>query len=1047
MSRFFIFRPVFAGVIAILIVIAGLVASRVLPVAQYPEIAPPTVIITTTYPGASAETLARTVAAPIEEQLSGVERLSFFSSTSSSTGAITITATFEPGTNVDQSVFNVNNRVQLALPRLPDEVRRQGVVVQKRSFDILNVVSLISPGSSFNTLYLSNFASLNVVDELKRLPGIADVTVFGARDYAMRVWLKPDRMSQLGVTTADVANALRAQNAQYAAGKIGAEPALPGQNLVYTVTATGRLVEPEQFGEIVVRASGANGVLRLKDIARLELGAANYDTFNTLDGKPTIGMATYLQPGANALAVAESVRRRMRELKTAFPQDIDFAIPFDTTLFVDSSINEVTKTIFEAAFLVVLVVYLFLQNWRATLIPMVAVPVSLIGTFAGLWAVGFSINTLTLFAMVLTIGIVVDDAIVVLENVERLMREEHLPPFKAALKAMEEVSGAVVAIVLVLCAVFVPVAFLGGIAGQLYRQFAVTVAIAVVISGFTALTLTPALCAILLRAHAEPSALSQRLFAPFNIGFAWLTAGFLKGVAWCIRWRALSLMLFALMLGLTALMFVRVPGSFVPAEDQGYVFGSVVLPDGATLERTGKLVEKVQQMVSASPAVQNVLGIVGFDLIGGGNKTNAATLFIPLKPWEQREQSAQQVAREIMGKGGALREGNTLSFSPPAIRGLGTAGGLEVYVQSRASADPKALFQVVQEFLGALARDPLMGSANSFYRPSVPQLFVEIDREKAMALGVSVNELFEALQSTMGALYVNDFNKFGRTYRVQMQAEAAQRAEPQDLGRVHVRSVSSGEMIPLKTLIRVSNVVGPEQLERFNGFLAAKVIANARPGISSGDAIKAVEAVAATALPEGYAIAWTGQAFQEKRTGSASALAFGLALVMVFLILAALYERWRLPWAVLLAVPFAIAGALVFVLLRGMENDIYFQIGLVVLIGLAAKNAILIVEFAQQAYLAGMSPVDAAMQAARLRFRPIVMTSLAFVLGVVPLVFSSGAGAAARRSMGTGVFGGMLAATFIATLFVPLFFVLTASRRADPHQEAIASAPDSGVSR
>ncbi len=1047
MSRFFIFRPVFAGVIAILIIIAGVVASRVLPVAQYPEIAPPTVIITTTYPGASAETLARTVAAPIEEQLSGVERLSFFSSTSSSTGAITITATFEPGTNVDQSVFNVNNRVQLALPRLPDEVRRQGVVVQKRSFDILNVVSLTSPGSSFDTLYLSNFASLNVVDELKRLPGIADVSVFGARDYAMRVWLKPDRMSQLGITTADVANALRAQNAQYAAGKIGAEPALPGQSLVYTVTATGRLVEPEEFGEIVVRAGGASGVLRLKDIARLELGAANYDTFNTLDGKPTIGMATYLQPGANALEVAESVRRRMRELKTAFPQDIDFAIPFDTTLFVDSSIKEVTKTIFEAALLVVLVVYLFLQNWRATLIPMVAVPVSLIGTFAGLWAVGFSINTLTLFAMVLAIGIVVDDAIVVLENVERLMREEHLPPFKAALKAMEEVSGAVVAIVLVLCAVFVPVAFLGGIAGQLYRQFAVTVAISVVISGFTALTLTPALCAILLRDHAAPSALSQRLFAPFNIGFAWLTAGFLKGVAWCIRWRALSLMLFALMLGLTALMFARVPGSFVPAEDQGYVFGSVVLPDGATLERTGKLVEKVQQMVSASPAVQNVLGIVGFDLIGGGNKTNAATLFIPLKPWEQREQSAQQVAREIMGKGGALREGNTLSFSPPAIRGLGTAGGLEVYVQSRASADPKALFQVVQEFLGALAKDPLMGSANSFYRPTVPQLFVEIDREKAMALGVSVNELFEALQSTMGALYVNDFNKFGRTYRVQMQAEAAQRAEPQDLGRVHVRSASSGEMIPLKTLIKVSNVVGPEQLERFNGFLAAKVIANAKPGISSGDAIKAVEAVAATALPEGYAIAWTGQAFQEKRTGSASALAFGLALVMVFLILAALYERWRLPWAVLLAVPFAIAGALVFVLLRGMENDIYFQIGLVVLIGLAAKNAILIVEFAQQAYLAGMSPVDAAMQAARLRFRPIVMTSLAFVLGVVPLVFSSGAGAAARRSMGTGVFGGMLAATFIATLFVPLFFVLTASRRADPQQETMASAPSSGVSQ
>ncbi|MBL8383192.1 MAG: multidrug efflux RND transporter permease subunit [Burkholderiales bacterium] len=1027
MSRFFIHRPVFAGVIAILIVIAGLVAAFILPVAQYPEIAPPTVTITTNYPGASAETLARTVAAPIEEQLSGVERLSFFSSTSSSNGTVTITATFEPGTNVDQAVFNVNNRVQLALPRLPDEVRRSGVIVQKRSIDILLVVSLISPKARFSTLFLSNYATLSVVDELKRLPGISDVTVFGARDYSMRVWLKPDRMAMLSVTTAEVAAALRAQNAQFAAGKIGAEPAPPGQSVVYTVTATGRLVEPEEFGEIVVRGDGPGGVLRLKDIARIELGAQNYDTFNTLDGKPTIGMATFLQPGANALEVAERVRKRMEELKKAFPEDVDYKIPFDTTRFVNASIREVVKTIFEAALLVVLVVFVFLQTVRATIIPMIAVPVSLIGTFAGLWAVGFSINTLTLFAMVLAIGIVVDDAIVVLENVERLMRVNGMGPFEASIEAMREVSGAVVAIVLVLCAVFVPVAFLGGIAGALYRQFAVTVAIAVVISGFTALTLTPALTAIMMKAGGHHE---SRLFHPFNVGFEWLTRVFLHLVRAAIGHRLVSLLVFVAVLGGTWAMFRAVPGSFVPPEDQGYVFGSVQLPDGATLERTGALTGKAQEAVSGNPAVQYVLAIVGFDLIGGGNKTNAATMFVPLIDWDARTASAQQVAGDIIRKGAAFREGLVLSFPPPAIRGLGTAGGLELYVQGRTNADPKALFTVVQDFLAALRAHPRMTGVNSFFRPTTPQLRVEVDREKALALGVPIIEVFDALQATMGALYVNDFNKFGRTYRVQLQADAAYRARPEDLGNVFVRSAASGEMIPLKALLRVSSLTGPEQIERFNGYVAAKVLAAGRPGVSSSEAIAVVEEVAAKVLPQGYQIAWSGQAFQEKRTGSASALAFGLALVMVFLILAALYERWRLPWAVLLSVPFAVGGALTFVMLRGMENDIYFQIGLVVLIGLAAKNAILIVEFAQQGFLAGMTPLDAALQAARLRFRPIVMTSLAFVLGVTPLVFSSGAGAAARRSMGTGVFGGMLAATFIATIFVPLFFVLTASRRA-----------------
>jgi multidrug efflux pump len=1038
MSKFFIHRPVFAGVIAIIIVIAGLVSAKLLAVSQYPEIAPPTVLITTSYPGASAETLSRTVAAPIEEQLSGVEKLSYFSSSSSSNGALQITATFEPGTNVDQAVFNVNNRVQIALPRLPDEVRRNGVIVQKRSFDILLVVSLVSPGDQRDTLYLSNFASINVVDELKRLPGIADVTVFGARDYSMRVWINPEKMARLAVTPADVAAALRSQNAQYAAGRIGTEPAPPGQAIVYTVTATGRLVDPEQFGEIVIRANGANGVLRLKDIARIELGALNYDTSNTLDGQQTIGMAAYLQPGANALEVAQLVRDRMKELKPVFPEGVDYTIPFDTTRFVDASIHEVNTTIFEAALLVLAVVFLFLQTWRATIIPMIAVPVSLIGAFAGLWLVGFSINTLTLFALVLAIGIVVDDAIVVLENVERLMREHNMGPFEAALEAMREVQGAVVAIVLVLCAVFIPVAFLGGIAGQLYRQFAVTLTFAVVISGFMALTLTPALCALLMKKGDHHS----RVFAPFNAGFAWLTRRFLDVVGLLLRNAGIALIAFIGVIALCVGLFLKLPGSFVPSEDQGYIFAGLQLPDAATMERTRNMGEQVSKIAQAEPGVQNVLAINGFDLLGGGTKTNAATMFVPLKHWDERGKTwpAARVAADIAQKGASLREGIVIAFNPAAIRGLGTAGGFEFYLQARTNPDPQRLFEVTQSLLTALRDNPQLTGINSFFRPTVPQLKVEVDREKAMSLGVPVQDVFDALSSTMAALYVNDFNKFGRTFRVQMQADAPFRAQPEDLGAVYVRSSTSREMIPLKSLIRVQNVIGPEQLDRFNGFVAARVLGNGKPGVSSGDAIRAAEETAAKALPEGYQIAWSGQAYQEKRTGRQSAIAFALAIVMVFLILAALYERWLLPFAVVCAVPFAALGALGLVALRGLENDIYFQIGLVVLIGLAAKNAILIVEFAQQGFLEGKSATEAALNAARLRFRPIIMTSLAFVFGVLPLMFSSGAGAAARRSMGTGVVGGMLLATFVATLFIPLFFTVVARRRKERQAAAEAHA-------
>ena len=1018
MSRFFINRPIFASVISIIIVIAGLVASQVLPIAQYPQIAPPTVLITATYPGASAETLAKTVAAPIEEQLNGVEGLSYFTSSAAANGTVTITATFEVGSNVDIASVNVNNRVKAAEPRLPEEVRRNGVIVQKRSNDILQVVALESDKGRYNTLFLSNYASLNIVDELKRVKGVGDVTIFGAQDYSMRVWLKPDRMAQLGLTASDISAAIKAQNAQNAAGKIGQEPAPADQMLTYTVTAKGRLLTPEEFGNIVIRASGAGGVLRLKDVARIELGAYSYDQSVTLDGQPTIAMGVFLQTGANALEVAGLVRSRMDTLKKKFPEGMNYIIPFDTTLFVSASIHEVVKTLIEAMILVLAVVYIFLQSWRATLIPMVAVPISLIGTFAGLWLFGFSINTLTLFAMVLAIGIVVDDAIVVLENVERLMAEEKLSPREAAIKAMQQVQGALVAIVLVLCAVFVPVAFLGGIAGQLYKQFAVTVAVAVVLSGVVALTLTPALCAMLLKAqHTE-----HALFKPFNRMFERFTRAYTGTVGLTLKHGIIGGVIFALVIGSIAVFFRIIPGSFVPSEDQGYLISALMLPDGATLKRTQQTGENMRTVVGQDPAVKHTFVVSGFDLIGGGNKPNAGTIFIPLKDWSEREAKAQDLAGKFMGVGMMQPDGMALVFNPPPIMGLGTAGGFEVYVQNRVDGDSRKLNEVTQAFIGALQARPEFTRISTFFRPTVPQLFVEVDEPKALALGIPLASIYESLQSTMGALYVNDFNKAGRVYRVQLQAEAAYRMKPDDLTKVYVRSATSNSMIPLSAISTIKRIVGPEQVERFNGFVAAKVMGDSKTGISSGDAIRIVEEVAAATLPNGYEIAWTGQAYQEKRSSGSSVQAFVFAIIMVFLILAAQYEKWSLPLAVVMAVPFALMGALTAIWLRGMPNDIYFQIGLVVLIGLASKNAILIVEFAAQKYAEGMNVVDAALEAARLRFRPIVMTSLAFVLGVLPLVVASGAGASARQSMGTGVFAGMIAATFIATIFIPLFF-------------------------
>ena len=1018
MSRFFIYRPIFASVVSIIIVIAGLVAFQVLPVAQYPQIAPPTIMITATYPGASAETLARTVSAPIEEQLNGVEGLAYFASSASANGQVTITATFEVGTNLDDAAVNINNRVKIAEPRLPEEVRRNGVIVMKRSTDILMVIGVQSKDGRYDRLFLSNYASLNLVDDLKRVPGVGDVIVFGAQDYAMRIWLKPDRMAQLGLTVSDVAAAIRVQNAQNAAGKIGQEPAPADQMLVYTVTAKGRLVTPEEFGEIVIRAGGPEGVLRLKDVARIELGANSYEQTASLDGKPNIAMGVFLQTGANALATADRVRAKMGELEQKFPDGVTYLIPFDTTRFVSASIHEVEHTLVVAALLVLAVVFVFLQSWRATLIPMVAVPVSLIGTFAGLWLFGFSINTLTLFALVLAIGIVVDDAIIVLENVERLMAEKKMKPLDAAVEAMREVQTAVVAIVLVMCSVFIPVAFLGGIAGTLYRQFAVTLAVAVVISGVVALTLTPALCALLLKQQHEESP----WFRPFNRVFSALTNGYLRTVGATLRHGIIGLIVFGLVIAAAAWMLRIVPGSFVPAEDQGFLISSVMLPDGATLKRTAATAEQMRQTLTQNPAVDHVFAVSGFDLIGGGNKPNAGTMFIPLKHWDERTEVADVLAKKFMGAGMMLPDGMALVFNPPPIMGLGTAGGFEVYVQNRVDGDPQNLNQVVQQFIAALQSHKEFTRINTFFRPTIPQLYVEVDEAKAMSLGIPLNTIYETLQGTMGSLYVNDFNKSGRVYRVQLQAEAAYRLKPGDLGKVYVRSATTQAMIPLAAVSKVRNIVGPEQVERFNGFVAAKIMGDSVPGISSGDAIRIVENVAAATLPDGYEIAWSGQAYQQKQTGSSSIKAFVFAVVMVFLILAAQFEKWSLPLAVIMAVPFALTGALFAVFLREMPNDIYFQIGLVVLIGLASKNAILIVEFASQKLEEGKGLLDACLEAARLRFRPIVMTSLAFVLGVVPLVWSTGAGSAARRSMGTGVFGGMLAATFIATVFVPLFF-------------------------
>ena len=1023
LSQFCIRRPIFASVMSILIVIAGLLAGRVLPMGQYPDITPPVVFISTSYEGADAQTLAKTVAAPIEDQLSGVEGLLYYETSIRSNGNVRITCTFEVGTNPNDAMLEINNRVRSAERRLPESVRQNGVNVRKRSEETLMIVPFYSPNGTLKPIQLADYVNLNVVDAIKRVPGVGDADVFGNAQSAMRIWLNPKKMAQLGITAIDVRKAIEEQNNQYAAGKVGTSPTTDDQQLVYTIRTKGQLLTPEEFGNITVRSRGADGIVRIHDIARVEVGNRSYEAYNQLNDVPSVTFAVYLQTGANAMQTAVDVKKRLQELSKNFPDDIAYVITDDNSRFVEAALNEVVQTLLEAGLLVLLVVYLFLQNWRATLIPMLAVPVSLIGTLAGLWALNFSLNTLTLFAMTLAIGIVVDDAIVVLENVERIMETEKLNAFQASQKAMKEVAGALVAIVLVLSTVFTPVAFLGGIAGELYRQFAVTIGVSVVLSGFVALTLTPALCAILLRNKSKPF----KIFRLFNDGFERFKLNYIKGVSFNLRHRWFTAaILVAVTVGCWEFLQI-VPTSFVPREDQGILRVAIQLPEGATLNRTGVVVTDLSREIRKIPEVENVTALVANDTIANDTKSNAASLIVQLKPWDQRTRSAETIRRQLQTLVNARTDAVGQAVNPAPIRGLGRAGGLDFYIQSRESDNPLELQQVAEDFRQRLVAKPEISSARSMIQADAPQLYLTVDEAKALAMDVAISDVYDTLGYFMGGKYVNDFTRIGKIFRVIIQADAPYRMTPDSLGELYVRS-DTGKMVPLSTLAHVERTSGPESLKRENGFLAASMNVNAAQGYSTGDVIRTVDAESQY-LPSGYYVDWTGQAFHEKRIGSSSAAAFAFGLIIVFLILAAQFERWSLPIAVVMAVPYSVLGALVATYFRGFSNDIYFQIGLLVLIGLTAKNAILIVEFAAQKMEEDLEARQAALEAAKLRLRPIVMTSMAFILGVIPLATATGAGAAARQSMGTGVLGGMLAATFITTFFIPVFFTWFVSKK------------------
>ena len=1023
-SRFFIDRPIFANVIAIVTMLFGVVALVGLPIEQYPEITPPTVQVATVYPGANADVVAATVASPIEQQVNGVENMLYMSSTSASDGSYNLTVTFEIGTDLDTAQVLVQNRVAIAEPLLPEEVRRQGLTVKKQSTNIILVVALISPKETKDSLFLSNYATLRVRDELSRIYGVGDVRIFGGGDYSMRVWLDPSKLKNLRLTTGDVIAALREQNIQVAAGRIGQPPSPAGQDFQYTIDVQGRLSEPSEFENIVIKTGAGTRRTYLRDVARVELGSQTYDQYALSNGLPAASLAVFQLPGANALDVATRIREAIERLSADFPEDVEYEIPFDTTLFVSEAINEVYKTLLEAGVLVLIVILVFLQDWRGVLIPATTVPVTIIGAFAALAVLGFTVNLLTLFGLVLAIGIVVDDAIVIVENAAHHI-EQGLSPRDATIQAMSEVTGPVIGITLVLMAVFVPVAFLGGITGQLYRQFAMTIAATALISAVNALTLKPAQSAAYLRPITGKRNFFFRGFnAVYNVferGYTWI-------VSKMVRHAIVVMLIFAILLGGTIWGYTALPTGFLPVEDQGYAVGILQLPDAASLERTSAAIEEVNAILKEQEGVADVLSIGGFSFLEGTSKSNGATFFIVYEPWDERGDDPSQTQDAILG---ALRgkfqaripEGLMLVFPPPPIRGLGNNAGFQLQLEDRGGLGLDELQRMVTEVVREGNSQTALKNVNSQFRANVPQLRVEVDRPKIKALELQLTDVFGTLQAFMGSTYVNDINKFGRTYQVRVQGESYARAEASDIERLEVRN-AAGAMIPLGSVVNVVERQGPQVINRYNLYPSALITGEAAPGKSSGEALSLLDQILRTRLPAELGYDWTAMSFQEKRVSGESIWVFGLAILMVYLVLAAQYESWLLPASVILVVPLGLLGAAAAVAIRGMDNNIYTQIGIVLIIALASKNAILIVEFSRELRAGGRSIREAAVEAARLRFRPILMTSFAFILGVFPLVGATGAGAASRQALGTAVFGGMITSTILAVFFVPTFFVV-----------------------